>query len=110
MSEASTSAALGDRRLCLIRTSSALQKSGWILLGNRQEPQCRTLRTSRALLPTLHGLRADTEKVREYDLACVQAFSDMPNLLRFETLRWRWNNGDPQINLLPALISQRVSQ
>src|ERR1700739_4478345 len=101
MSEANTSAALSDRRLCLIPTSSVLQKSGWGLLGNRQEPECRILRTSRALLPTLHCPRADTEKVGEYRLACVQAFSDMTNLLRFETLRWRWNRRDPQINLLP---------
>src|SRR5207245_5933391 len=50
----------------------ALAKSGWILLGNRQEPYCRALRTSRALLPALHSLWTDTEKVCEYGLACVR--------------------------------------
>jgi len=58
--------------------------------------------------PTLYSLWANTEKVCEHGLACVQAFSDMPNFLRFEDLGWSWNLRHPQVNLLPTLIHQRV--
>jgi hypothetical protein len=34
----------------------------------------------------------------------------MPNFSRFEDLGWGWNLRHPQVNLLPALIRQRVGQ
>ena len=68
------------------------------------------MRTSRTLLPALHSLGANTEKVREYGLTCMQAFSDISNFAWFEGPGWGWNLRHPQVDLLPALIRQRVGQ
>ena len=51
-------------------------EGGWILRGNRQGSA--VLCGRRNLFPALHGLWTDAEKVCEYDLTCVQAFSVLP--------------------------------
>src|SRR5260370_37608619 len=88
----------------------ARQQGGGSVLGNRQEASRRALRASRALFPALYGLAADTEEVREYCLAGMQAFPDAANFRGLERRGRGWNFRHSQINLLPALIGQSVGQ